>query len=115
MQLLHSLGARKVMVFGLGPMGCIPLQRVLSTSGDCQEKTNKLALSFNQQSIQLVEELNNNLPNASFKFGDAYDVVNDVIANPTKYGKSLHRIISCKLYICRGKTICKCNYASRNA
>ncbi|KAI5683778.1 hypothetical protein M9H77_05006 [Catharanthus roseus] len=86
--LLHSLGARKVMVFGLGPMGCIPLQRVLSTSGDCQEKTNKLALSFNQQSIQLVEELNNNLPNASFKFGDAYDVVNDVIANPTKYGFS---------------------------
>ncbi|KAL0335626.1 UNVERIFIED_CONTAM: GDSL esterase/lipase [Sesamum radiatum] len=31
--ILHGLGARKLMVFGLGPMGCIPLQRVLSSSG----------------------------------------------------------------------------------
>lgn len=84
--LLHSLGARQVLVFGLGPMGCIPLQRVLSSSGDCQEKTNKLALSFNQETSKLVDELVNNLPNASFKFGDAYDVVNDVINNPNKYG-----------------------------
>ncbi|GFZ03594.1 GDSL-like Lipase/Acylhydrolase superfamily protein [Actinidia rufa] len=28
----------------------------------------------------------NKLPNASFQFGDAYDVVNDVIINPYKYG-----------------------------
>lgn len=76
------------MVFGLGPMGCIPLQRVLSTSGDCQDKTNKLALSFNKASSKLLNDLSNNLPNASFKFGDAYDVVNDVISNPSKYGKS---------------------------
>lgn len=76
------------MVFGLGPMGCIPLQRVLSTSGDCQDRTNKLALSFNKASSKLLIDLSNNLPNASFKFGDAYDVVNDVITNPSRYGKS---------------------------
>ncbi|PSS07913.1 GDSL esterase/lipase [Actinidia chinensis var. chinensis] len=84
--LLHRLGARKLMVFGLGPMGCIPLQRVLSTSGECQEKTNKLALSFNQAASNLVNQLSSKLPNASFQFGDAYDVVNDVIINPYKYG-----------------------------
>lgn len=67
-------------------MGCIPLQRVLSTTGDCQEKTNKLALNFNQETSKLVDELISNLPNASFRFGDAYDVVNDVINNPNKYG-----------------------------
>lgn len=74
------------MVFGLGPMGCIPLQRVLSTTGNCQEKANKLALSFNQASAKLVEDLSNKLPNATFRFGDAYDVVNNVITNPGKYG-----------------------------
>lgn len=74
------------MVFGLGPMGCIPLQRVLSTTGDCQEKANKLALSFNQASAKLVEDLSSKLPNATFRFGDAYDVVNNVITNPGKYG-----------------------------
>lgn len=75
------------MVFGLGPMGCIPLQRVLSTSGNCQEKTNKLALSFNKASSKVVNDLEKQLPNASYRFGDAYDVVNDVISNPSKYGK----------------------------
>ncbi|KAA8542440.1 hypothetical protein F0562_023424 [Nyssa sinensis] len=78
--------ARKLMVFGLGPMGCIPLQRVLSTSGQCQEKTNKLALRFNQATSKLVNQLSSELPFASFEFGDAYDVVNDVITNPSKYG-----------------------------
>ncbi|EEF47854.1 GDSL esterase/lipase At1g74460 [Ricinus communis] len=83
---LHSLGARELMVFGLGPMGCIPLQRILSTSGGCQERTNKLAISFNQASSKLLDNLTTKLANASFKFGDAYDVVNDVISNPTQYG-----------------------------
>ncbi|KAL3528392.1 hypothetical protein ACH5RR_007714 [Cinchona calisaya] len=84
--LLHGLGARKLMVFGLGPMGCIPLQRVLSTSGGCQDRTNNLALSFNQEATKLVTNLSTNLPNASFNFGDAYDVVNNVVSNPSKYG-----------------------------
>lgn len=77
------------MVFGLGPMGCIPLQRVLSTSGECQDRANKLALSFNKAASKVLNDLSNSLPNASFQFGDAYDVVNDVISNPSNYGKSL--------------------------
>nr|GMC72023.1 GDSL esterase/lipase At1g74460 [Ipomoea batatas]GMC74232.1 GDSL esterase/lipase At1g74460 [Ipomoea batatas] len=86
--MLHSLGARRLIVFGLGPMGCIPLQRVLSTSGGCQDRTNQLAMAFNEGAANLVNELSATLPNASFKFGDAYDVVNDLITNPNKYGFS---------------------------
>lgn len=74
------------MVFGLGPMGCIPLQRVLSSSGDCQDRANKLAHSFNQASTKILQDLSAKLPNASYRFGDAYDVVDDVISNPYKYG-----------------------------
>ncbi|KAL9239516.1 hypothetical protein vseg_013829 [Gypsophila vaccaria] len=88
LKLLHKLGARQLMVFGLGPMGCIPLQRVLSTSGECQEKTNQIALNFNSATNKMVQQLSSTLPNADFKFGDAYDVVNDVITNPYKYGFS---------------------------
>ncbi|KAF5730159.1 putative zinc finger protein [Tripterygium wilfordii] len=83
---LHGLGARELMVFGLGPMGCIPLQRVLTTSGDCQDRTNKLALSFNKATSKLVNSLSTQLANANYRFGDAYDVVSDVISNPHKYG-----------------------------
>ncbi|XP_073318038.1 GDSL esterase/lipase At1g74460-like [Primulina huaijiensis] len=85
---LHGLGARELMVFGLGPMGCIPLQRVLSSSGECQERTNNLALRFNEGASKVVANLSKHLPNATFKFGDAYDVVNDLINNPNKYGFS---------------------------
>ncbi|GMH31537.1 hypothetical protein Nepgr_033380 [Nepenthes gracilis] len=88
LKLLHSLGARELMVFGLGPMGCIPLQLVLSSTGGCQERVNNLALSFNQATSKLVDGLSKTLPNASFRFGHAYDVVNDVISNPGKYGFS---------------------------
>ncbi|XP_052179415.1 GDSL esterase/lipase At1g74460 [Diospyros lotus] len=88
LRILHGLGARQLMAFGLGPMGCIPLQRVLSTTGQCQEKTNKLALGFNQAASKLLSQLSSKLPNASFRFGEAYDVVNDVISNPQKYGFS---------------------------
>lgn len=77
-----------MMVFGLGPMGCIPLQRVLSTSGGCQDRTNKLALGFNEATIKLVSKLSTALSNATIRFGDAYDVVNDLITNPSKYGKT---------------------------
>ncbi|XP_008453208.2 GDSL esterase/lipase At1g74460 [Cucumis melo] len=88
LKLLYGMGARQLMVFGLGPMGCIPLQRVLSTSGDCQERTNNLALSFNKAASKLLDGLATRLPNATYKFGDAYDVVADVISNPGKYGFS---------------------------
>lgn len=73
-------------MFGLGPMGCIPLQRVLSSSGECRDRANKLALSFNQATSQMVSDLSSSLPNASFQYGDAYDVVDDLIKNPPKYG-----------------------------
>jgi phospholipase/lecithinase/hemolysin len=90
LQILYSLGARQLMVFGLGPMGCIPLQRVLSTTGACQDRANKLALSFNQGTSKVLDDLSAKLPDANFKFGDAYDVVNDVITNPQKYGTYIY-------------------------
>ncbi|MED6171281.1 hypothetical protein PIB30_039355 [Stylosanthes scabra] len=86
LKMLHGYGARELMVFGLGPMGCIPLQRVITTTGNCREKANKLALSFNKAASKVVDELGQQLPGAKYVFGDAYDVVYDVISSPTKYG-----------------------------
>ncbi|KAI4374534.1 hypothetical protein MLD38_012517 [Melastoma candidum] len=86
LELLYRLGARQLMVFGLGPMGCIPLQRVLSSSGGCQDRANKLAVGFNQQTTKMLQAMSSKFPDATFRFGDAYDVVNNVILNPVKYG-----------------------------
>lgn len=86
LQLLYSLGARQLTFFGLGPMGCIPLQRFMTLSGDCQESTNKLSLMFNNKSMTLLENLSKTLPNATYQFGDAYNIFQDLINRPEIYG-----------------------------
>ncbi|XP_042422125.1 GDSL esterase/lipase At1g74460-like [Zingiber officinale] len=86
LKLLHSLGARQLTFFGLGPMGCIPLQRFMTSTGSCQESTNKLAQNFNKASANLLDDLSNSLPNATFKFGDAYDAFQSLIDRPYLYG-----------------------------
>ncbi|KAJ0975315.1 hypothetical protein J5N97_017280 [Dioscorea zingiberensis] len=88
LRLLHSLGARQITFFGLGPMGCIPLQRILTSTGECQQSTNKLAQGFNKAAIQLFKDLSNTLPNSSFVFGDGYDFFLEIINQPEKYGFS---------------------------
>ncbi|KAJ8772996.1 hypothetical protein K2173_028173 [Erythroxylum novogranatense] len=106
LKLLHNLGARQLMVFGLGPLGCIPLQRVMSSSGACQERTNELAISFNKAASQLSDKLSGQLPNASLRFGDAYDFVNDMITNPLKYGFSNSNWPCCSLGNIRPAVTC---------
>ncbi|CAA7395039.1 unnamed protein product [Spirodela intermedia] len=86
LRLLYSLGARKLMFFGLGPMGCIPLQRFFLSSGECRESTNQLALDFNKKARRLIEGLSASLTGAAFSYGDAYDIVLDIVAKPLKYG-----------------------------
>ncbi|ONK73852.1 uncharacterized protein A4U43_C03F240 [Asparagus officinalis] len=86
LRVLHTLGARQLTFLGLGPMGCIPLQRILTTTGNCQESTNKLSLAFNRAASQLLANLSSSLPNASYEFGDAYDFFQDLIVNPQAHG-----------------------------
>jgi len=97
LKLLHALGARRLTFFGLGPMGCIPLQRYLTSSGGCQESTNKLARSFNTQAAALLERLSASLPNATFRFGEAYDYFQDIIDRPYMYGFNNSRAPCCTL------------------
>ncbi|CAH2067243.1 unnamed protein product [Thlaspi arvense] len=106
LRVLHSLGARKLMVFGLGPMGCIPLQRALSLDGKCQNKASSLAVRFNKAATKMLLDLETKLPNASYKFGEAYDLVNDVITNPQKYGFDNSDSPCCSFYKIRPALTC---------
>ncbi|KAF3783704.1 GDSL esterase/lipase [Nymphaea thermarum] len=83
---LHSLGARKIVYNGLGPMGCIPSQRVRTSTGECFESVNSLALKFNSALKAKTKELNSRLPDADFTVADIYSIVLDLIMNPATYG-----------------------------
>lgn len=107
-QLLYALGARKVAFFGLGPMGCIPLQRLMSSDGNCRESTNKLSKGFNKAALQLLNNLTNILPNSSFVFGDAYDYFQDIIDQPEKHG--LYVVLLTQIWILYMFNQCKVIY-----
>lgn len=88
MQKLYQLGARKIVFHGLGPLGCIPSQRVKSKTGQCLKRVNEWVLEFNSKVDKLIDRLNKRLPNANFLFADTYQHVLDLINNPTTYGKN---------------------------
>ncbi|KAI3469276.1 hypothetical protein Pfo_025939 [Paulownia fortunei] len=85
---LYSMGARKVIVANVGPIGCIPFQREINPSaGDgCAVFPNQLAQLFNSQLRSLVNELGANLEGSKFIYADVYRIVDDIIQNYISYG-----------------------------
>lgn len=89
LQRLFTLGARKIVVVNVGPIGCIPCMRDLNPfSGDkCVQFPNHLAQLFNTQLKNLVDELKTNLKGSLFVYGDAYHIMEDIMMNYSKYGR----------------------------
>uniref|UniRef100_A0A803M6W9 Uncharacterized protein n=1 Tax=Chenopodium quinoa TaxID=63459 RepID=A0A803M6W9_CHEQI len=84
---LYNFGARKILVFELGPIGCIPsIVKSSKLNGKCDENKNEIVNMFNTQLGLLLENLTTTLPDSHFIFGKAHGLGYDAIINPTKYG-----------------------------
>ncbi|XP_018816939.2 GDSL esterase/lipase At5g37690 [Juglans regia] len=94
---LYQLGARKMVMHGLGPLGCIPSQRVKSKNGQCLKRVNQWIQEFNSETQKLVASLNGRLPNAKLIFADTYPAVLDLIDNPTTYGFKISNTSCCNV------------------
>ena len=88
LQKLYNMGARKVAVAGVGPLGCIPFQLVfrLSRNGECSEKVNAQVRELNVGLLAMVKQLNAELPGAQFVYVDSYKGVAELVANPSQAG-----------------------------
>jgi len=84
---LHALGARKLDLNGLPPMGCLPLERRAAT-GACTEEYNAVARGFNAGLRDLVARLDGGGlgGGARVVYGDVYGAVADVLADPAAHG-----------------------------
>ena len=90
MQRLHELGARKFIVGGVGPLGCIPFVRALKllASGKCSVKVNNLIQGYNKKLNKALDQLNLQLgPEAIFVYANSFDSVLKIILNYHQYGK----------------------------
>lgn len=86
---LYQLGAQKISIAGLPPMGCLPLERTTNIfiGSDCVEKYNDVSKDFNEKLQGMVMELNKELAGMRLVFSNPYDILLDMIQNPNKFGK----------------------------
>lgn len=86
-KVLHRRGARRLIVVGVPPLGCMPLVKTLMNSETCVETYNKVSSSFNSK---IKQKLTNLQATTGMKtaYVDAFEIVEDAIANPHKYGFS---------------------------
>ncbi|KAG6420422.1 hypothetical protein SASPL_116949 [Salvia splendens] len=85
---LHGLGARKISIGGLPPMGCMPLERAqnLQNGNGCMEAYNIVARSFNDKLYNLTRDLNKEIPGLKLVFSNPYYVLLQIIQKPSSYG-----------------------------
>ncbi|PPS07182.1 hypothetical protein GOBAR_AA13469 [Gossypium barbadense] len=88
---IYSLGARKLSLTGLPPMGCLPLQRTLNLKNphSCSEERNKVAFEFNEKLKASVVKLMIELPGLKVLYVDVYELLSRLITRPSRYGKFL--------------------------
>ncbi|CAA7391505.1 unnamed protein product [Spirodela intermedia] len=88
LKMLYELGARKLVVFGTSQVGCAPLLRRTTPSGDCIEELNEVSRLFSNAVEVLLHDLASTSKGLSYTFVDSYRVMAPVLSNPSKYGFS---------------------------
>ena len=89
MQRLHELGARRILVTGTGPIGCVPgeLASQGSRNGECAAGPTQAANLYNPQLTQMLRELNSQVGSNAFIASNTGRMLNDFVNNPRAYGK----------------------------
>ncbi|KAK7303039.1 hypothetical protein RJT34_13938 [Clitoria ternatea] len=88
LRILYNYGARKMALFGVGQIGCSP-NELAQNSPDgrtCVGRINSANQLFNNGLRSLVDQLNNQLPDARFIYVNVYGVFQDIINNPSSFG-----------------------------
>nr|XP_043632937.1 GDSL esterase/lipase At1g59030-like [Erigeron canadensis] len=86
---LHRLGARRVAVLSLPPIGCMPTSRTFGGGGEnrsCSRLYNEAAEHTNEKLSAEFESLRSRDPPVKVIFADIYNPVMDMVHNPQSYG-----------------------------
>ena len=89
------------------PLGCLPsqitLHGILQKQEGCITFMNEVASQMNVRLKLILGTLERTLPNATFAYLNSYDLLLDVVQNPTKFGKTINLVRS---WFCQKVMIC---------
>uniref|UniRef100_A0A7N0ZYE9 GDSL esterase/lipase n=1 Tax=Kalanchoe fedtschenkoi TaxID=63787 RepID=A0A7N0ZYE9_KALFE len=104
---LYELGARRVLVTGTGPLGCVPEERATrSINGECAPEPQKAASIFNPLLVQLIKRLNNDLGSDIFVAANTGKSSKDLISDPRAYGFKTAQEACCGQGLYNGIGLC---------
>ncbi|KAL0354258.1 UNVERIFIED_CONTAM: GDSL esterase/lipase [Sesamum angustifolium] len=96
---IYGLGARKMSLTGIPPMGCLPLERTtnyVNGNGDkCMDGYNDVALHFNAKLGDLVKKMNDEMLGIRVVFSNPYDVFMQIIREPSTFGFEVASVACC--------------------
>ncbi|XP_030539783.1 GDSL esterase/lipase At2g04570-like [Rhodamnia argentea] len=118
---LHRLGARKVSLTGLPPMGCLPLERTTNFFGlnECVQEYNDVAVEFNGKLRKAVARMNQRLPGLRMVLSDPYELFLQIIKKPSSFGFDITQRACCSTglyemsYLCNQQNPFTCIDASK--
>ncbi|KQK16695.1 GDSL esterase/lipase At1g71250 [Brachypodium distachyon] len=83
---LYGMGARNLGIINVGPVGCVPLVRVVNATGACNDGMNRLAMVLAAKIKSAVASLATSLPGLSYSLGDSFAFFQPIFANPQASG-----------------------------
>ncbi|CAO2839844.1 unnamed protein product [Amaranthus hypochondriacus] len=94
---LYELGARRVLVTGTGPIGCVPgvLATQGSANGECAPEPQQAGAIYNPRLNAMLQDLNSRIGADVFIASNTQGMLNDFIEYPQRYGFEVSRIACC--------------------
>ncbi|KAL5717750.1 hypothetical protein ACHQM5_010718 [Ranunculus cassubicifolius] len=115
---IYRLGARKISLVGLPPVGCLPLIRSIN-GGACREDCNNLARRFDEKLKVVIAKLSKELNGIKLLFTDVFTPALHVINNAQAYGFDSVGVACCGTgtielsYLCNANNPLTCIDASK--
>ncbi|XP_055804670.1 GDSL esterase/lipase At1g29670-like isoform X2 [Solanum dulcamara] len=103
---LYLYGARKVVVFGLGDIGCVPTELDSYGTDDsvCVNSIDSAVQKFSDKIKPMIDDLNSNLPNANFIYINSTSIA---VPYPSSIGITNLREPCCEISAIIGEGQCK--------
>lgn len=87
---ISKLGARRIGLFSLGPVGCVPARTLLPGAPvtKCYGKMNKMVKNYNMGLENLGKSIPIKYPGSFAVYGAVYKTVQTFRTNPKRYGNT---------------------------